>query len=145
MKRTIAILAATLLPTLASAGPIIVPAAGSVQDTVSRLEATVTNAGARVFTVVNFGAGAKTIGQDVGDIQLVVFGNPKIGTAALSADPMAALDLPAKVLVYATDTGTVMAYEEPTEMLAEWDIPANAPVLQAMAQTLDRITSMAAN
>ena len=74
-----------------------------------------------------------------------VFGNPKIGVAALSQDPMAALDLPAKILVYGSESGTKMAYEVPSEMLAEWNIPADAPILQAMAKTLDRVATSAAN
>ena len=71
--------------------------------------------------------------------------NPKIGVAALSEDPMAALDLPAKILVYESETGTEMAYEVPSEMLAGWNIPADAPILQVMAKTLDRVVTSAAN
>ena len=145
MKRTLGIIAAALAPTLATAEPIVVPADGTVQETVERLQETVTAAGARVFTVINFGAGSKSVGQDIGDIQLVVFGNPRIGAAALSEDPMAALDLPAKILVYATEKGTQMAYETPSEMLAGRNIPASAPVLQAMLDTLDHVATSAAN
>jgi uncharacterized protein (DUF302 family) len=86
----------------------------------------------------------KNIGEDIGEIQLVIFGNPKIGATALSTDPMAALDLPAKVLVYDTGNGTAMAYEQPVDMLAERNIPADAPVLQVMADMLGKITASAA-
>ncbi|GLQ53982.1 DUF302 domain-containing protein [Devosia nitrariae] len=141
------ILKAALLacvPTAAFAEPVVVPSAGSVSETVERLEASVEAEGARVFGIVDFGGGVKSIGEDVGDIQLVIFGDPRIGAQALSADRMAALDLPGKILVYDTDNGTAMAYEVPAEILAEWDIPADAPVLQVMASTLDKITSAAA-
>ena len=109
---------AAVLPIAALAEPVVIEADGSVADTVARLSASVEGAGARVFHIVDFGGGARSIGSDVGDIQLVIFGNPAIGAAALSADRMAALDLPAKVLVYGTDAGTFMAYEQPAEMLA---------------------------
>jgi uncharacterized protein (DUF302 family) len=132
------------LPTASFAEPVIVPSAGSVPETMQRLEASVEDAGAQVFGLVDFGGGVKSIGEDIGDIQIVIFGDPRIGAQALSADPMAALDLPAKVLVYDTGNGTAMAYEVPAEMLAEWNIPADAPVLQVMANMLDQITSAAA-
>lgn len=132
------------LPTAALAEPVIVPANGSVSDTVQRLTASVEGVGARVFHVVDFGAGIRSVGEDVGDIQLVIFGDPRIGAQALSADRMAALRLPGKVLVYDSENGTEMAYEVPAEMLAEWDVPPDAPILQTMADTLDRITSAAA-
>ena len=131
------------LPAAAVAAPVTVPSSGSVADTVTRLEAAVADAGGRVFTVVDFGGGAKSVGEDIGNIQLVIFGDPRIGAAALSIDRMAALDLPGKILVYESGDGTVMAYDEPAEMLAEWDIPSDAPVLQRMIETLERITSAA--
>lgn len=132
------------LPTAALAEPVIVPAEGSVSDTVQRLTASIEGAGAKVFGIVDFGGGVRSIGEDVGDIQLVIFGNPRLAVPALSADRMAALSLPGKVLVYDNGNGTEMAYEVPAEMLAKWDIPFDAPVLQVMADTLDRVTSAAA-
>lgn len=145
MKRilTTAVLLAGL-PAVATAEPVVVPSSGTVAETVERLRASVEAAGGRVFGVVDFGGGIRGIGEDVGEVQLFIFGDPRIGAQALAADRMAALDLPGKVLVYDTADGSAMAYEQPAEMLAEWDIPADAPVLAAMARTLGAITSAAA-
>ena len=134
----------TSLPAISLAETLVVPATGSVPETVERLKTSIENAGSRVFTVVDFGGGAKSVGEDIGDLQLVVFGNPKIGAAALSADPMAALRLPAKVLVYDTGSGSAMAYEAPGDMLAGSNIPPDAPILTLMADALDKITAAAA-
>ena len=144
MKLLLKAIILACVPAVSFAETVIVPSAGSVAETVERLKASVEGAGARVFGVVDFGGGVKSIGEDIGDLQLVIFGDPRIGFPALSADPMAALDLPAKVLVYNTESGTAMAYEVPADMLAEWNIPSDAPVLQVMANTLDKITSAAA-
>ena len=144
MQRLLTAAILATVPAAAMAEPVIVPSASSVPETVERLKASVENAGARVFGVVDFGGGIKSIGEDIGDIQLVIIGDPRIGVQALSHDPMAALDLPGKVLVYGTPTGSAMAYEAPAEMLAEWNIPADAPVLQVMARTLETITTAAA-
>ena len=92
---------------------------------------------------MDFGGGIKSIGKDIGGVQLVIFGDPRIGFRALTADPMAALVLPAKVLVYDTANGAEMAYEVPADMLAETNIPADAPVVAVMAKTLDKITKAA--
>lgn len=141
------ILAAILagLPAAATAETVVVPSDGTVPETVDRLTATIEGAGALVFEIIDFGGLVKSAGEDVGDLQLVIFGDPRIGAQALSADPMAALDLPGKVLVYDTGDGTAMAYEVPADILAEWNIPADAPVLQVMSETLERITTSAAN
>ena len=132
------------VPVSSFAETVTVPSLGSVSETVERLKASVEAAGARVFGVIDFGGGVKSIGQDIGELQLVIFGDPRIGIAALSADRMAALDLPGKVLVYDTENGTAMAYEVPADTLAEWKIPSDAPVLQVMADTLNSITAAAA-
>lgn len=144
MKRLLTAAILACMPAAAFADTIVVPSAGSVPETVERLKVSVEDAGARVFSVVDFGGGAKSIGEDVGELQLVIFGDPRIGVEALSDDPMAALRLPGKVLVYDTGNGTAMAYEIPADMLAEWNIPSDAPVLQVMAATLDQITTDAA-
>jgi uncharacterized protein (DUF302 family) len=118
-------------------------ASGTVADTVARLGNSVDGAGARVFHVVDFGGGARSVGTDIGDIQLVIFGAPRFGAAALSADPMSALDLPAKILVYERPDGTFMAYEPPAEMLADWNIPADSPLLGEMSSVLATVTDPA--
>lgn len=144
MKRIVMAGVLACAPAISVAETMVVPSAGSVPETVERLKASVEAAGAQVFGVVDFGGGVRSIGEDVGELQLVIFGDPRIGAEALSADRMAALDLPARVLVYDTEDGTAMAYEEPADLLAQTDIPADAPVLQVMAETLDRITKAAA-
>ena len=130
-------------PVTAVAEPVVVGASGTVADTVARLGNSVESAGARVFHVVDFGDGARSVGTDIGDIQLVIFGDPRIGAEALSADPMSALDLPAKILVYETPDGTFMAYEQPSEMLAGWNIPTDSQLLRDMSSVLAIVTDAA--
>lgn len=144
MKRLFTAVILATLPAMAAAEPVIVPSEGSVAETVERLKASIESVGARVFGVIDFGSGIRSIGEDVGEVQLVIFGDPQIGAQALSADRMAALDLPGKVLVYDTLEGSAMAYHRPAELLAEWDIPADAPVLDAMSRTLGAVTAGAA-
>ena len=132
-----------LLPATALAEPVVLSAEGTVPETVDRLRTSIENAGAVVFKVIDFGSGARAVGSDIGDVQLVIFGDPRIGAAALSQDPMPALDLPAKILVYRSDAGTQVAYERPAEMLAEWDVAANTGLMQKMSSLLDSIADVA--
>lgn len=143
MKRILTATILATLPTVTAAEPARVPSQGTVSETVERLRTAVEDAGGHVFGVFDFGGGVRSVGGDVGEVQLMIFGDPEIGLQALSADRMAALDLPGKVLVYDTAQGSEMAYQRPHEMLAEWDIPDDAPVLDRIARTLDMVTSMA--
>jgi len=124
--------------------PMTTDASGSVSETVAALSAAIEGAGAKVFAVIDHGAGAQAVGEDVGGMQLVVFGNPALGTPAILDDPMAGLHLPLKVLVYQDALGgTQMAWETPEAMLAGLTIPADAAYLAKMAGALATLTSAA--
>lgn len=141
MKQLVSTAILAALPAMATAEPVIVASEGSVPETVERLKNSIESGGGRVFAIVDFGAGVRSIGEDVGEVQLVIFGDPRIAADVLTADRMATLDLPGKILVYDTPKGSAMAYQQPIEMLAEWNIPADSPVLETMAGTLDAITA----
>jgi uncharacterized protein (DUF302 family) len=88
----------------------------SVAGTVERLTQVVQGAGAQVGVVVDHSGEAERAGLSLRDTKLVVFGSPVAGTPVMEASPLAALDLPLKVLVWADDAGTVwMSY-----LAAEW-------------------------
>ena len=139
----IATLAAT--PAFASDDILRVEATGDVATVMDRLEAAVTGAGATVFARVDHGAGAASVEMELADAELLIFGNPKLGTPAMQADMHAGIFLPLRVLVYADANGqTWLAYEDPREMLDDLSITADAPFLGAMEGALKNLTGAAA-
>jgi uncharacterized protein (DUF302 family) len=92
-----------------------------VAGTVERLTAVIDAAGATLFAVVDHSGEAARAGLALRDTKLVIFGNPTGGTPAMAAAPLAAIDLPLKVLVWEDDAGAVwMSYLSPA-WLAERD------------------------
>ena len=85
----------------------------SVADTVSRLVETVGARGMKVFAVIDQAAEARKVGQSLRETVLVIFGSPAAGTPVMVASPLAALDLPLKVLVWADGTQTKVSYYAP--------------------------------
>jgi uncharacterized protein (DUF302 family) len=88
----------------------------SVADTVERLIAAISAAGAKMFAVVDHSGEAERVGLTLRDTKLLIFGNPAGGTPAMQASPVSALDLPLKILVWADDQGSVWM----TYLSAEW-------------------------
>ncbi len=120
------------------------PASGSVSEVADRLEAAVTNAGATIFARVDHGAGAQSVDMDLAPAQLLIFGNPKLGTPAMQADPRAGLYLPLRVLVYEDAGGQVqVVYEEPGAMLGDLDVPGDAEFIGKMSGALQNLTGKA--
>jgi uncharacterized protein (DUF302 family) len=116
----------------------------TVSVTIDRLAAAVEGAGATVFARVDHAAGASSVGMELRPTQLLIFGNPKLGTPALQAGQTAGLDLPLRVVAYKDDSGQVfLAYHSPSILAADHGIPADAEVLKKMTGALDKLTSNA--
>lgn len=117
-------------------------AATGVVETVDQLVTTMEGAGLKIFARIDHGAGAKSIGEDVGASQLLIFGNPKVGTPAIQDDRVAGLFLPLKVLVYEDTNGkTMIAYEAPKSSLGKLDgVSEDAPYLNVMTGALGKFT-----
>ena len=146
MLRSTLVAAAALLAASAAAAQdhARVAAEGSVAEVADRLVAAARQAGATVFARVDHGAGAAAVGSPIPDAELVVFGNPALGTPAIAADPRAGLVLPLRVLVHAEADGTVLTYERVETMFEGLDIPADAAFRARMAGALERLTAAAA-
>jgi uncharacterized protein (DUF302 family) len=56
-----------------------------------------------VFAMIDHSGEAENVGLHLRDTKLVIFGSPAAGTPVIRATPLAALDLPLKVLVWASD------------------------------------------
>jgi uncharacterized protein (DUF302 family) len=94
----------------------------SVADTVSRFLALLASKGLKVFAVIDQSAEAKAVGLELRDTQLVIFGSPKAGTPVMVAAPLAALDLPLKVLVWADQEQTQVSYLAPAALATRYDL-----------------------
>lgn len=120
------------------------PASGSVAETMDALEAAVTGAGATVFARVDHAAGAQTVGKSLADAQLLIFGNPALGTLAMEDDLRAGLMLPLRVLVYDSGAGTVIHYATAEELFDDLEIDEDAEVVGRINAALGMLTDKAA-
>jgi uncharacterized protein (DUF302 family) len=116
----------------------------SVAETMDRLEAAVTAAGATVFARIDHAAGAKKVELELRPTQLLIFGNPKLGTPAMTDNQTAGLDLPLRVLAYADGEGVVhVTYHAPATLAQTHALPAEAKYIQIMTGALDKLTGKA--
>ncbi|WP_390895973.1 DUF302 domain-containing protein [Ruegeria arenilitoris] len=133
--------------TWAMADDIIkVPTDKSVTEAIDALQAAVENAGATVFARVDHAAGAHKVDMTIPPNQVLIFGNPALGTPAMQIDPRAGLFLPLKVQAYEDADGQVwLAYEDPKETMDELDAVEKSPVIDKMRGALSKLTDAAAN
>jgi uncharacterized protein (DUF302 family) len=92
-----------------SNGVVTVKSSYSVSETVSRIKRDVAKKGIKLFGVIDQSKLGNAAGNKVRPSQLVMFGNPALGTTFITANPEAGLDWPVRVLVYQTRDGSVYA------------------------------------
>jgi uncharacterized protein (DUF302 family) len=109
----------------------------TVQETVERLKAMIAGGGLKLFAVVDHSGEAEAVGLDLRDTKLVIFGSPQAGTPVMQAAPLAALDLPLKVLVWADGQQTNVSYVAPSELAARYGL---GDELAARLAGIDRLT-----
>ncbi|HEX4217861.1 MAG TPA: DUF302 domain-containing protein [Acidimicrobiales bacterium] len=97
----------------------------SVVDTVNRLTDMVASKGMKVFAVIDQAAEARQVGLTLRETTLVIFGSPAGGTPVMVASPLAALDLPLKVLVWADEDQTKVSYVAPGALAARYRLPTD--------------------
>jgi len=130
---------ATITPSYGadSNGIIKIKSVHSVSQTINKLEAVLTKKGMTIFKRVNHTAGADKVGLQLRSTELLIFGNPKVGTPLMQCSQTAALDLPQKALAYKDETGQVwLAYNDPAYMAKRHDIKDCDAAVQKVTNAL---------
>jgi uncharacterized protein (DUF302 family) len=109
----------------------------SVADTVSRLAEMIADKGMTLFAAIDQKAAANQAGLQLRETVLAIFGRPAAGTTVMQAAPLAALDLPLKVLIWDDSGQTKVTYYAPS---APPDRHHLSPDLQAKLAGIDPLT-----
>ena len=90
----------------------------TVADTTSKLTGMIAAKGMKLFGVIDQAAEAREVGFTLRDTVLVIFGSPVAGTPVMAASPLAALDLPLKVLIWSDEGQIKVSYYAPAALAA---------------------------
>jgi uncharacterized protein (DUF302 family) len=91
-----------------------------VAETVQRLEEVIAAKGLKLFALIDHSGEAASAGLELRETKVVIFGSPAAGTPVMAAEPLAALDLPLRVLVWAAGAQTNVTYTAPAELAARY-------------------------
>jgi len=148
MRILIAMMMALALSVPASAAEELTvrPSKHGVKETVDRLTAALKEKGIIPVTRVDHAAAARAAGLDLKATEVLMFGNPRLGTPLMQVNRHIAIDLPMKVLVWEDDAGkTWIGYTAPETLKARYKIDGQDAALKAMAGALDAFTTAAGN
>ena len=94
----------------------------SMADTLARLSAVVAARGMEMFAVIDHSGKARDVGLDLRDTKLVIFGSPSAATPVIEAAPLAALDLPLRVVVWEDGYQTMVSYPAPAAVARRYGL-----------------------
>jgi len=112
----------------------------SVPDAAARVSSAAGAKGMTVFAVIDHSGEARAHGLALRDTMVVVFGSPVGGTPAMQHEPLAALDLPLKVLVWADAGQTKLTYTSALELAARYGL---SDELAGRLAAIDAVTDAA--
>ena len=143
MIRRLALLAALApLPALADIESVDSP--HPVARTADALAAAAEARGATIVARVDHAAAAAGIGATLPEAQLLILGNPALGTPVMQEDIRAGLMLPLRVLVHADADGqTRITWQEPDEMFDDLDVDDDGPAVEAIEDALEALAAEA--
>ena len=125
-------------------GLIVKQTQGSVAETVEKFKAAVEGAGAKVFAVVDHAKGAMSVGAEIPPATVIIFGNPKLGTPLIAANPQIGLDLPLKVLVWDEGGKTMIGYTDPNALKDRYGVTGADETFATISGALGKLTDKAA-
>lgn len=94
----------------------------SMADTVARISAVVAARGMEVLAIIDHSGRAQDVGLDLRDTKLVIFGSPSAATPVIQAAPLAALDLPLRVVVWEDGYQTRVSYPAPAAVARRYGL-----------------------
>jgi uncharacterized protein (DUF302 family) len=116
-----------------------VKSAHSVSSTVDRLIAALARRGTKVFARIDHAAGARNDGLELADEELVIFGDPRVGTLLMQADASVGYELPLRLLIWDAGGQTMIGYRRPTELGDDFALGDQLEILRRMENLLEQI------
>ena|SRR5664280_1713947 len=114
-----------------------------VRESVDRLITALDARGITVFARIDHGGGARAAGLALADEELLLFGDPRVGTLLMQSDPSVGYELPLRILVWDEGGTTTIGYRSPVDLGDSHALAGHDDVLHAMTGLLADLSSEA--
>jgi len=130
--------------TYADNGIISIKSSHDVKTTVDRLENILGEKGMTVFIRINHAEGAQKVGKKLRPTELVIFGNPKVGTPLMQCGQSSGIDLPQKALIWQDEAGQVwLSYNDPKYLASRHSIKECGEIIKKIEKALGNFARVA--
>ncbi|MGE0852614.1 MAG: DUF302 domain-containing protein [Hyphomicrobiaceae bacterium] len=147
MRLVMMLLVTLALPLSAAVGDELTtkPSRYAVKETVDRLTTALKEKGITPAARIDHAAAAKAAGLELKPTEVLLFGNPKLGTPLMQSNRHVAIDLPMRVLVWEDDAGKVwIGYTPPATLKTRYKLDGRDEILKTLGGALEGFTNAAA-
>ena len=132
------------VPALASDGLVTVASTFTVEQTADRLENVLNEKGMTIFNRIKHSEAAANVGIELRKTELIIFGNPKVGSPLMKCQQNVAIDLPQKALIWQDGKAKVwISYNDPRYLEKRHNISGCEEVITKIEKALAGITKAA--
>ena len=125
-------------------GLIEVKSTYTVKKTADRLETVLKAKGMTIFARINHSEGAKKAGIELPATELIIFGNPKVGSPLMQCNRTVGIDLPQKALIWQDENGQVwLSYNDPQYLAKRHGLSECMPVIKKVEKALSNFAKAA--
>lgn len=148
MKKLIPAVLMLLLMTLsayAAEGMVNVKSSFGIKETGDRLERILIDKGMTIFNRVKHSEAAINAGVELRETELIIFGNPEVGSPLMQCQQSVAIDLPQKALIWKDSEGSIwISYNNPRYLEKRHNISGCEEVISTVEKALAGIAKAAA-
>ena len=113
----------------------------SVAETIDRLLGALERRKVQVFARIDHAAGARDAGLELADEQLLIFGDPRVGTVLMQSDRAIGYELPLRVLAWEQAGQTKVGYRRPSELADDYAVADRSEVLERVDSLLGQLVA----
>ncbi|OED71354.1 hypothetical protein A143_17270 [Vibrio splendidus ZS-139] len=136
-----AVLIAASFSVAASDGLIKYQSNYSVKETADRFESIAKSKGLTLFARIDHQKNASGVDLELRPTEVIIFGNPKVGTPLMQCEQDVAIDLPQKVLVTEDSNKKVwLSYNDPNYLMERHAINGCDEVVKKISGVLSKLS-----
>ena len=126
-------------------GLISIQSRYSVKETIDRLASIVESKGLTVFIRIDHSENARKQGLELRPTELIIFGNPNVGTGIMQDKQTSGIDLPMRALAWQDEVGSVwLAYNDVKWLADRHNLTSKSnAILKAIEEGMTLVGNMA--
>jgi len=119
-------------------------ASGDAKQVEARLRDALAANGLQLFARIDHAAGARKADVELEANLLLIFGNTRVGTPLMQADPRVGIELPLRMLIWQSHNGTHVGYLDPHELAGRYALDGHQQTLERQSAVLTELAAAAA-